>query len=201
MQINTSTGTVDVADAVFDCPYNQALIHQTLNFFVRNAHTGSKAQKTRAMVSGGGRKPWKQKGTGNARVGSSRNPIWRGGGRAFAATPDKRKTKLNKKMYRQAMKSLISELYRQNRLNVVDEFSIDEPKTRLVIEKIKSLSLMTGTTLIVLETDDIKVELATRNIPTVGAITASLLNPFIMLRFDNILFTKSAIIGFQERFV
>ena len=178
--------------------YNEALIHQTLNHFIGQAHTGSKAQKSRSMVSGGGRKPWRQKGTGNARVGSSRNPLWRGGGRAFAATPNKRKRKLNKKMYQQAMCSLISEIHRQGRLQIVDTFEIEQPKTRLLIEKLKSLSL--GDSVLIVEEENRNVFLAANNIPTVGILGAGSLDPFSLLRFDKVLFTRSALEKFQGRF-
>lgn len=198
MQIETSTGKLDVSDAVFNCPYNEPVVHQALKHFINKGHTGSKAQKTRAMVSGGGRKPWRQKGTGNARVGSSRNPIWRGGGVTFAATPTTRKSKLNKKMYRYAMRSLISEVCRQGRLMVVDSLELAEPKTKLMIEKLKSLSLQ-GSVLIVTEDENKNIHLSANNLTNVGVLSPEILDPHNILRFDTLLFTKSTLEKFQER--
>ncbi len=197
MQIETSAGPMEVSAAVFDRAYKEPLVHQVLNHSFAKSHTGSKAQKKRGMVSGGGRKPWRQKGTGNARVGSNRNPLWRGGGRAFAATPAKREIRLNKKMYRQAFCSLISELNRRGGLRVIDTLGIDQPKTRLLAAKLKELSLRSA--LIVIEEDDLNIYLAARNLPAVGVARADLLDPLSLLLFEKALMTRAAVEKLQER--
>lgn len=197
MQIETATGPMEVSAGVFDHAYSEALVHQLVNHSFAKSHSGSKAQKKRGMVSGGGRKPWRQKGTGNARVGSSRNPLWRGGGRAFAATPVKRKIKLNKKMYRRAFCSLISEINRREGLHIIDTFEIERPRTRLLIEKLRQLSL--HSVLVVMAEDDMNIYLAARNIPTVGVTRADLLDPLSLLSFERVLITRAAVEKLQER--
>lgn len=197
MQIETATGAIEVSDAIFGCKYNEALVHQALNYVVDRAHTGSKAQKKRSMVAGGGRKPWRQKGTGNARAGSNSSPLWRGGGRAFAATPVRRKLKLNKKMYRHALRSLVAEVNRRGGLQVVETLELEQPKTRLLAARLKELALQS--VLIVTDGDDPNLWLAANNIPAVGVITADELDPFNLLRFEKVLMTRAALEKLQER--
>ena len=138
---STSTSKVDVADAVFAAEYNEALIHQAVVAYMEGSRAGTKAQRTRSEVKGGGKKPWRQKGTGRARAGTIRSPIWRGGGVTFAAKPRKFGQKLNKKMYQGALRSIFSELARQERLLVVDNLEPQEPKTKFMLEQLKQLGL------------------------------------------------------------
>src|SRR5210317_1106512 len=134
-------GSVDVAEAAFGADYNEALVHQVVTAYLAGSRAGTKAQKNRAAVRGGGAKPWRQKGTGRARAGTIRSPIWVGGGRAFAAQPRDYSQKVNRKMYRGAMRSILSELVRQERLVIVDKIKVDEPKTKLLVSKLDELGV------------------------------------------------------------
>ena len=182
---------VNVSDAVFGAEYNESLIHQVLTSFMSGARAGTKAQKSRSEVRGGGRKPWRQKGTGRARAGTIRSPIWRGGGVTFAAKERNYDKKVNKKMYRGAIRSILSELARQERLACVDEFTIEEPKTKVALEKLSSMGL--NEVLIVTDELTENLYLATRNIPRVDIIDASELNPYSLVGFKNVLLTKTAV--------
>jgi len=196
MQISVNgANVIDVSNAVFGCDYNKSLIHQAVVAFLAGGRVGSRKQKTRAEVVGGNKKPWRQKGSGRARAGSSTGPIWRGGGVSFAARPQEHSQKINKKMYRTAMRSILSELVRQERLVVVDEFRVTAPKTKLVIQKLKELSLCN--VLIISESIDDNLYLATRNIPNVGLCDVMGSDPVALVGFDKVLITTEAIKAFE----
>jgi len=184
-------GTMNVADSVFSVEFNEPLIHQVLTSYLAGARSGTKAQKTRSEVRGGGRKPFKQKGTGRARAGTIRSPIWRGGGITFAAKPRDHSKKLNKKMYRAAMRSILSELVRQERFICVDEFNVEESKTKLVKDKLANLSL--DDVLIVTEELNENLYLGVRNIPKVDVIDTNEIDPYSLIGFDKVLMTQAAV--------
>ena len=184
-------GIINVADNVFSVEFNEPLIHQVLTSYLAGARSGTKAQKTRAEVRGGGRKPFAQKGTGRARAGTIRSPIWRGGGITFAAKPRDHSKKLNKKMYRAAMRSIISELIRQERFICVDEFNVDESRTRLIKDKLASLNI--DDVLIVTEELNENLYLGVRNIPKVDVIDINEIDPYSLIGFDKVLMTKAAV--------
>ena len=191
------SGTVDVAESAFGAKFNEPLVHQVVTAFLAGARAGTKAQKNRSQVSGGGAKPWRQKGTGRARAGTIRSPIWVGGGRTFAATPRDHSQKVNKKMYRAAMRSVISELVRQDRLMITDSFTMKAPKTRELAAKLKDLGL--GSVLIVNEAFDEKVFLSARNLPDVGICDAAAIDPVVLMRFEKVLITLPALKLIEER--
>lgn len=191
-----SGGKLSVDAGVFDCRYNPTLIHQAVVTFQARARFGTKAQKSRADVAGGASKPWRQKGMGRARAGTIRSPLWRGGGRAFAAQPRKFNPKLNKKMYRGALKSLLSELNRLDCLIVVDELTIAQPKTKLLVEKLNEMSL--DSVLIVVAEANENLFLASNNIPKVGVLLAHEIDPVNLMRFDKVLMTSEAVKKIQE---
>ncbi|MGB8326028.1 MAG: 50S ribosomal protein L4 [Steroidobacteraceae bacterium] len=199
MKLKLANGSADVSlsDKTFGLEFNEALVHQAITAYRNAGRAGSKAQKTRAQARGGGRKPWAQKGTGQARVGSIRSPIWVGGGRAFAATPRDFGPKLNRKMYRGAIRSMLSELLRQNRLLVTDQISVDAPKTKLLTQKLKALSL--ANVLIVVEAIDEKLALAARNLPHVEVLPAAALNPLSLASHERVLLTLGAVKLIEER--
>lgn len=184
-------GTMNVADSVFSVEFNEPLIHQVLTSYLAGARSGTKAQKTRAEVRGGGRKPFKQKGTGRARAGTIRSPIWRGGGVTFAAKTQDHSKKLNKKMYRAAMRSILSELVRQERFICIDEFNVEGSKTKLVKDKLASLSL--DDVLIVTEELQENLYLGVRNIPKVDVIDTNEIDPYSLIGFDKVLMTQAAV--------
>ena len=184
-------GIMNVADSVFSVEFNEPLIHQVLTSYLAGARLGTKAQKTRAEVRGGGRKPFAQKGTGRARAGTIRSPIWRGGGITFAAKPKDHSKKLNKKMYRAAMRSIISELIRQERFICVDEFNVNESKTKLIKDKLASLNL--DDVLIVTEELNENLYLGVRNIPKVDVIDTNEIDPYSLIGFEKVLMTQAAI--------
>jgi large subunit ribosomal protein L4 len=189
---------VDVSDTAFGREFNEALVHQVVVSYLAGARQGSKAQKTRAEVHGGGRKPFRQKGTGRARAGTIRSPIWRGGGVTFAAKPRDHSKKVNKKMYHGAMQAILSELVRQERLIVVEEFAIDEPKTKVFSAKLKELDL-TNVLVVVEEVDD-NLYLGCRNIHNVDVIDVQGVNPVNLIGFKNVLFTVGALKKAEELF-
>ena len=190
-------GELQVSEATFGSALNSALVHQVVTAYRNAGRAGTKAQKTRAEVSGGGRKPWSQKGTGQARAGSNRSPIWVGGGRTFAAKPRDFAQKVNRKMYRGAMRSMLSELVRQDRLFVTAELSLDAPKTKLLAGQLKSWSL--DNVLIVVEATDQKLHLAARNLPHVEVIEAAALNPLSLAAHEKVLITVGAVKMLEER--
>ena len=189
--------SVDVAEAAFGADYNEALVHQVVSAYLAGARAGTKAQKNRSSARGGGAKPWRQKGTGRARVGTIRSPIWVGGGRAFAAQPRSYDQKVNKKMYRAALRSVFGELVRQDRLVIVKELGIDAPKTKLLATKLKDLDL--DNVLILNEAFDEKVFLAARNLPNVGICDVASMDPVVLIRFEKVLVTLPALKLIEER--
>ena len=191
------SGSVDVAEAAFGAEFNEALVHQVVTAYLAGARAGTKAQKNRAAVRGGGAKPWRQKGTGRARAGTIRSPIWVGGGRTFAAQPRKYDQKVNKKMYRAALRSVLSELVRQDRLVVVESLDLEAPKTKLLAARLKELDL--NNVLILNEAFDERIFLAARNLPDVGICDASSIDPVVLIRFEKVLITLPALKLIEER--
>jgi large subunit ribosomal protein L4 len=187
---------VDVSETTFGRQYNEALVHQVVVAFMAGARQGSKAQKTRSEVNGGGRKPFRQKGTGRARAGTIRSPIWRGGGVTFAAKPRDHSQKVNKKMFRGAMQSILSELIRQERLVITEDFSVDAPKTKQVQARLKDLGL--ENVLIVVEELDNNLYLAARNLKKVEVIDVQGVNPVNLIGFEKVLFTVGALKQAEE---
>jgi len=191
------SGSVDVLDAAFGVDFNEALVHQVVTAYLAGGRAGTKAQKNRSEVRGGGAKPWAQKGTGRARAGTIRSPIWVGGGRTFAAKPRDHKQKVNKKMYRAALRSVMSELVRQDRLVIVKELELEAPKTKMLAGKLKELGL--DNVLILNEAFDEKVYLAARNLPNVGICDAASIDPVVLIRFEKVLITLPALKLIEER--
>ncbi len=189
---------VDVSDTAFGREFNEALVHQVVVSYMAGARQGTKAQKTRSEVRGGGRKPFRQKGTGRARAGTIRSPIWRGGGVTFAAKPMDHSKKVNKKMYHGAMQAILSELVRQERLVVVEDFTIDAPKTKVFSAKLKELEL-TNVLIVVEEVDD-NLYLGCRNIHNVDVIDVQGVNPVNLIGFKKVLFTVGALKKAEELF-
>ena len=182
---------VDVSPTTFARDFNESLVHQVVTAYLAGGRQGTRAQKSRSEVNGGGRKPWRQKGTGRARAGTIRSPIWRGGGNAFAAKPQDYSQKVNKKMYRAAMQSILSELVRQERLVVVEDFAVEAPKTKEVVGKLKALELLD--VLSVTEVVDENLSLSARNLKGVGVVEAGHVNPVDLIGFDKVLVTVPAL--------
>jgi large subunit ribosomal protein L4 len=199
MKLKVANGGAELAvsDENFGREFNQALVFQVVNAYMAAGRSGTKAQKTRAEVRGGGRKPHAQKGTGSARAGSIRSPIWVGGGRTFAAQPRDFSQKVNRKMYRGAIRSMLSELVRQDRLVITASLAIDAPKTRLLAAQLKLLAL--DNVLIIVEAPDEKLMLAARNLPHVELLAASAVNPVSLARHDKVLATVGAVKLLEER--
>jgi len=197
--MNTQAPVVgkDVSEAVFGQDYNEGIIHQLVVTYMANARSGTRAQKTRSEVSGGGVKPWKQKGTGRARAGTIRSPIWRTGGVTFAAKPQDHSKKLNKKMYAAGMRSILSELIRQDRLVIVDDLSIEEPKTKILNQLLAEKGITSA--LIVLAGEDRNLELASRNIHKIDVCTAYEIDPVSLLAYEKVCLTADAIALIEER--
>ncbi|NNM60762.1 MAG: 50S ribosomal protein L4 [Steroidobacteraceae bacterium] len=194
---SSSAAEIQVSDAAFARSYNEALIHQVVTAYRAAARAGTKAQKTRAEVRGGGKKPWSQKGTGQARAGSSRSPIWVGGGRAFAARPRDFSQKVNRKMYRAAMQSMVSELVRRERLVAVESLEIAEPKTKLLIAKLAEFGLKRA--LILVEAHEERLYLAARNVPYVEVMPVASLDPVSLIRHDQVIATAGALKLLDQR--
>lgn len=190
-------GTVEVADATFAKEFNEALVHQVVTAYLAAGRQGTRAQKTRSDVRGGGKKPWRQKGTGRARAGTIRSPLWRSGGVTFAARPQDYTQKVNRKMYRAAMRSILSELVRQERLVAIESFVVEVPKTKQLIAQLKELGL--EKVLIVTEEVDEKLYLAARNIPNVDVVDVAAADPVSLVAFDKVLVTVSALRKFEEK--
>ena len=191
-------GTVEVSEATFARDYNEALIHQVVTAFLAGARQGTRAQKNRSAVAGGGNKPWRQKGTGRARAGTIRSPIWRSGGVTFAATPQDHSHKVNKKMYRSAMRSILSELARSERLVVVESMSLDQPKTKLLVEELKGYGL--ENVLIVASEVDQNLYLASRNLHKVDVRDVEGVDPVSLIAYDKVMVTVDAVKKFEEAF-
>lgn len=183
--------SIDVSETLFNREFNEPLIHQVVTAIMAGSRAGTKAQKGRSDVSGGGAKPWRQKGTGRARAGTIRSPIWRGGGKIFAAVPRNHSQKVNKKMYQGALRSILSELVRQDRVRVVKEFTLAQPKTKLLVDKLKDLKL--DRTLIVSQTLDENVYFAQRNLPNVSVALAHQVNPLQLVQYDHVVMTVDAL--------
>ncbi|MDH0897285.1 MULTISPECIES: 50S ribosomal protein L4 [Pseudomonas] len=197
MQLNVNGAqAIEVSERTFGSEFNETLVHQAVVAYMAGGRQGSRAQKTRAEVTGGGKKPWRQKGTGRARSGSSVGPIWRGGGVTFAARPQDHSQKLNKKMYRAALRSILSELVRQDRLVVVEDFAVDAPKTKALLGKLDGMGL--SDVLIVTEAVDQNLYLAARNLPHVDVRDVQGSDPVSLIAFDKVLVTVSAVKKFEE---
>ena len=197
LKIVNGGAELQVSDEAFGQKFNEALVHQVVTAYRNAGRSGTKAQKTRAEVRGGGKKPWAQKGTGQARAGSSRSPIWVGGGRAFAAKPRDFSQKVNRKMYRGAITSMLSELARTERLIVANDIPLEAPKTKLLAAQLKKWEL--DKVLIVVEALDEKLFLAARNLPHVEVIEVSRLNPLSLASYDKVLATVGAVKMIEER--
>lgn len=189
--------SLDVADAVFGRDFNETLVHQVVVAYMAAGRAGTHAQKTRSSVRGGGGKPFRQKGTGRARAGTIRSPLWRGGGKVFAATNRDYSQKVNKKAYRAAIRSILSELVRQDRLVVVENFGVDAPKTRELATRLGELAL--DRVLIVHDSPDENLYLAARNLPGVDVVDTTIADPVSLVGFDKILMTVAALRQFEER--
>ena len=189
---------VQVSDATFAREFNESLVHQVVVAYMAAGRAGTKAQKTKAEVRGGGIKPWRQKGTGQARAGSIRSPIWVGGGRAFAAKPRDFSQKVNRKMYRGALRSMLSELARQERLVVANGLELDAPKTKLLVQKLADLGVGSNV-LVLIEAHDEKLELAARNLPYVNVLPVNALDPLSLARHDKVVATVGAVRLLEER--
>ena len=195
LSLAENKGTVEVTDASFGREYNEGLVHQVLVAFMAGARQGSRAQKNRARVSGGGKKPWRQKGPGRARAGTSRSPIWRSGGVTFAAQPQEHSVKVNKKMYRGALQCIWSELIRQERLVVVEDLVIEQPKTKVLVEKLRDLGL--SETLIVVEKIDDNLRLASRNLSKTDVRDLTHIDPLCLISNEKVLVTAGALKGLE----
>jgi large subunit ribosomal protein L4 len=194
--LKDAKGALEVSEATFGREFNEALVHQVVVAFGAGARQGSRAQKTRAEVRGGGKKPWRQKGTGRARAGTIRSPIWRSGGVAFAAKPQDHSQKVNKKMYRGAIRSILSELVRQERLIVVEKFAVDGPKTKELIVKLNELNLKD--VLIVTSEVDENLFLAARNLYKVDVRDVQGIDPVSLIAFEKVLMTADAVKQLEE---
>jgi len=201
MELNIATpegakGTVAVSEVAFGREFNQDLVHQAVVAYMAGARQGTKAQKNRSAVSGGGKKPWRQKGTGRARAGTIRSPLWRSGGVTFAAEPRDHSVKLNKKMYRAALRCILSELARQERLVVVESFDVDAPKTKQLVTKLAQYDLSDA--LIVTEEVNENLYLAARNLHKIDVRDVQGIDPVSLIRFDKVVVTVSALKKIDE---
>ena len=191
MNLNTVSGSaVELSEVAFGREFNEALVHQVVTAYLAGGRQGSKAQKSRGEVSGGGKKPFRQKGTGRARAGSIRSPIWVGGGKTFAARPQDWSQKVNRKMYRGAMQCIMAELVRQDRLILVDEFAVAAPKTKELLAKLNDLNATRA--LIVTDAVDENLYLAARNIPHVNVVDATAIDPVSLIAFDKVIMSVAA---------
>ena len=189
--------TVSVSDGLFARDYNEALVHQLVVAYQANARSGNRAQLTRAEVRHSTKKPWRQKGTGRARIGMTSSPLWRGGGRTFPNSPEENFShKVNRKMYRAGIAAILSQLAREDRLAVVEDFTVEAPKTRLVVQKLKTM----GVESVLLVTDDLSdnLMLASRNLPNVLVLEPKHADPLTLVRFPRVLLTKGAVTKLEE---
>lgn len=194
---NKSSKTIKVSEVIFNNEFNEALVHQVVTAYLAGSRAGTKAQKTRAEVSGGGIKPWRQKGTGRARAGTIRSPLWRKGGKVFAATPRDFSQKVNRKMYQGALRSILSELVRQDRMVIVEDLVLSAPKTRELIAKLKDFEV--DKVLIVDENIDRNLMLAARNLHKILVCESTQVNPANLLSFDKVLMTTKALKQIEEK--
>lgn len=192
-----SASELQVSDAVFAAAFNEPLVHQVVVAYQATGRQGTRKQKTRSEIRGGGKKPWRQKGTGQARAGTIRSPLWRGGGKVFPSSPDENfAQKVNRKMYRGALRSILSELLRQGRLVTVAEFNVDQPKTKNLVEQLKKLD--TADVLIVTDSPHDNLTLAARNLPDVDVRTVSATDPVSLIRHAKVIMTQGAVKKFEE---
>jgi len=196
LSLANSKTTVEVSDDIFACEYNESLVHQAVTAYLAGGRQGTKANKSRSDVKGGGAKPWRQKGTGRARAGTSSSPIWRSGGVTFAARPRNYKQKLNKKMVRAAYASMFSELVRQERMHVVESFEVTEPKTKQALEHLNKLSVSSA--LVITEEADQNLYLSVRNLPHVDVTEIGGLDPVSLVKYDHVIVTKDALGAIEE---
>ncbi len=197
VKVHGASAGLELADNLFDARYNEPLIHQVVTAYLAGARQGTKAHKRRSDVRGGGIKPWRQKGTGRARAGTSRSPIWVGGGRAFAAAPRDHAVKVNRKMYRGALRSVVSELIRQDRLSFVSDLAVSEPRTRELKPLLREFGITRG--LIVVEAFDENLWLAARNLPGLYVETASSVSPYNLVAAEQVVMTSAAARLLEER--
>jgi large subunit ribosomal protein L4 len=197
LKLHKASGKISVSDEVFGREFNEGLVHQAVVSYLAGARAGTKGQKTRSEVSGGGAKPFKQKGSGRARAGTIRSPLWRGGGKTFAAVNRDHSVKMNKKAYRAAMSAIFSELLRQDRLLVVEDIAVDAPKTKQLVGKLSDLGLSRG--LVLTETGDANLFLSARNLPHVVVSDATGVSPVDLVAADKVLMTVSAVRKIEER--
>ena len=193
---NKAAGTVAVSEANFAREYNEALVHQVVTAYMSGARQGTRSQKTRSEVAGGGKKPWRQKGTGRARAGTIRSPIWRSGGVTFAAKPQDHSQKVNRKMYRAAMRSILSELARTDRLMIVEALDVEQPKTKLLVETLKGYGV--DNVLIVADSIDKNLYLASRNLHKVDVRDVEGADPVSLIAYDKVMITVDAVKKFEE---
>jgi large subunit ribosomal protein L4 len=197
MELTVAGGNaINVSEATFGRDFSEALVHQVVTAYLAGGRAGTKAQKTRSDVRGGGRKPWKQKGTGRARAGTIRSPLWRGGGRTFAARPRDHSQKVNRKMYRGALQAILSELVRQDRLVVLDKFELSAPKTSELLAKLADLGVEKG--LIITAQVDGNLFLATRNVPNIYVLDVAGLDPVSLVAADKVIMTVDAVKKIEE---
>lgn len=188
---------VSASDSLFGREYNEALVHQVVVAYQANARSGNRAQMTRSEVRHSTKKPWRQKGTGRARIGTTASPLWRGGGRAFPNSPDENFTqKVNRKMYRAGLAAILSQLVREDRLAVVEDFSVEAPKTRLVVQKLKALGI--DSALLLTDILDDNLMLASRNLPNVLVLELRHADPLSLIRFPRVVMTKGAVAKLEE---
>ena len=199
IQVQGTEKTISLPDEVFAAKVNTSLVHQVLTAFLAGSRQGSKAQKSRSEVSGGGRKPWRQKGTGRARAGSTRGPIWRHGGVTFAAKPRDYTQKLNKKMYRAGMRAILSSLLSDQRIVLVEAFAIEKFSTKQAQQRLQELDINASALLVVDELDE-HTYFSVRNLPNIEIVEASELNPWLLLRYQQVVITEAAIALVSERF-
>lgn len=193
-----STKSIDVQPHVFDALYNESLIHEVVVSYMSGLRQGTKAQKNRSAVSGGGAKPWRQKGTGRARAGTIRSPLWRTGGVTFAASPRDHSKKVNKRAYRVAMRSIMSELVRQNRLVIVDKLEIETPKTSVLVKTLEKMGINSSVLIIVSDLSE-NLFYSSRNIPNVAVSDVLDVDPAILIAFEKVLITAEAVKSFEEQ--
>lgn len=198
LNLTGASGSVEVAESAFGKEFNEALVHQVVTAYMAGGRQGTKAQKTRSQVAGGGAKPFRQKGTGRARAGTTRSPLWRSGGVTFAAQPRNYTQKVNKKMYRAAMRAILSELVRQERLVIVENFAVEAPKTKQFLAKMKEFDLSNA--LVVTEDMDENLYLSSRNVPHVDVIDAAGIDPVSLIGFDKVVMTVPALKKIEEVF-
>lgn len=200
MQAGDSKKNLELNDNVFDVPYNNDLVHQVVTAYMAGSRAGTKAQKTRSEVRGGGAKPWKQKGTGRARAGTIRSPLWRSGGVTFAAKPRNYEQKVNKKVYRKAISCILSQLIKEGCLSVVEKFDVDSLKTRDLLNYLKENNCPQQDLLIITASVSDELYCSSRNIPSIAVIDDHEVNPYVLLKYKHVVATEEAMKGLEELF-